>query len=258
MFEIAINRIATPELEDVVVYGESDSANIDLDPEAWYASIGDMPIGFPVRLVFEELGVEFKSKLYEGYELWFVPHRVSLLRRKGQAEVTSFGMEVEYLNGKKTCSVVSLIPAPEFTVYGNVGFGFQGEIDAQGIAKVLAGQAGSTLDLPLDKSTLQFGKGTGGSVKFNYSATVSTPRISAVGLGASHCAWEFKKDKDPLFGKTMETWSILALPRFQKELNYRLRFHVTLRTLLIPTWRESDWKEIKCVLNRGALTEYAS
>lgn len=259
MSDVNLDRIVTPELESIEAYGPETGGLTTLDESSWYVDIGDQPIAFPMRLVFQELGVPFKSKLFDGYELWFVPHRVSLLRRKGQAEVVSFGLEVEYMNGKKTCSVVSLFPAPEFTVYGNVGLDFRGSLTTHGLAEKLTDAAAEIGNLPFGKVGFQFGNDTGAeaNVKFRYNATVSTPKISAVGLGSRRCAWEFKKDKDPLFGKTIETWSILALPRFQKNLTYRLRFSVTLRIFLIATWRESDWKEINCVLNRDGLLDYA-
>jgi hypothetical protein len=254
MQDTNLDRISTPELEEVEVYGPESTQNAGLDPDAWYVSISDAPIGFPLSLVYHELGIRNDSKLFDGYELWFVPHRVALNRRKGSAEVVRFGLEVEYQNGKKTCSVISLFPAPEFTTHGSVGTAFQGTLNASGVAEKLTSTVLEQTNFAFAKDAFQFGKSTGASLNFNFNATVSTPKISAVGLGSRHAAWDMKKDKDPLFGRDIETWSLLALPRFQTKLSYRLRFYVTLRTVFIPTWRESGWTDVECTLSRGGLS----
>jgi hypothetical protein len=243
MTEIALNRVLSEELESDADLGtEQDSVD-------FAAQIGDQPIGLRLRSVFEQLEkpVPPALALYRMFEVWLIPHRFSLIRRKGLAEPTSIGLEIQYEHDDTTCSVVSLIPTPIMRRYGqvSVGFNFTGSVSTTGeFAPTLEG----TLNPVLNVGSLGFGVKADGGVGFEYSATVALPVVSAVGIGGSRCEWRLDRQEEPLFGRTIETWAAVVLPKRQKELKYRLKFYYLIRTLFFPTRRESDYISVTCKL----------
>jgi hypothetical protein len=91
-------------------------------------------------------------------------------------------------------------------------------------------------------------KGSGG-VSLSFSASVVTPFVSAVGLGSTRAEWRFDRYEDALFGRDIETWSILALPKRRRQLRYRIQYNMTTRTFFFPTRTESEWSEVLCTFN---------
>src|SRR5262245_12567058 len=60
--------------------------------------IADRPVAFRLRDVLASLQMEVPKQidLYRRFELWLVPSRVSVVRERGMAEVTSLGLETEF------------------------------------------------------------------------------------------------------------------------------------------------------------------
>ena len=54
-------------------------------------------IAFRLRDLYAaaKLPIPDELGLYKSYDLWVVPHRVAIIRRKGNAEVAAVGVEVE-------------------------------------------------------------------------------------------------------------------------------------------------------------------
>ncbi len=238
-----INRRVTEELESDIDLGTDD---FDDDFSAF---ISDQPIGMRVKDIYEKLGQAQPSELalYRMFEVWLIPHRFSLLRKKGLAEPTAVGIEVEYTHQNSTCSIISLIPGPRWQQHGTaaIGTNLTGKVKATGEIEEVPGLN------PTPKFSiggLGFDAGANGEIGFSFKWSVATPIISAVGQGSSQCQWRFDKDNDPLFGKTIETWSVLALPKRQKELEYKIRCYYLRRTLFFPTRREGDFVAVKCQL----------
>jgi len=171
---------------------------------------------------------------------------------KSLVRFVSVGIEVEYITADATCSVVALLPSPEFIRYGSLAATVEiaGSVEASGACR--PGQDGGQ-EVAAETAT-GFFAGLGFSAKSNasigvaFSAEVVTPYISAVGLGSNRAEWRFNKNKEALFGRDIETWSLLAIPKRRKALGYSMRFSVTSRTLFFPTRRESEWMDIECVL----------
>jgi len=242
--EVPVDISLAEQLETVPDLGS------EIDDGGFYARAADRPIAYSVSALFERLGnpVPDSTKLYERFELWLVPHRVSIIRRSGYAEATSVGIEVSYKNDGRTCSIVSLFPSFEYIEHGSVDLNVQARMSA-------TGEIEPVLDLPATAllgtkvkcgASLQTSVGSGLSLRL--AASVSTPSLSSVGIGASQCEWRLDKDKIPLFGRDIETWSVLALPKRQRELKYELRFYFIARTAFVPTRRQSDWVPINCSL----------
>ena len=245
--KILIDQALAELLEGEVVLGG------ELEDQKFSARPGDQPIAFKLRDVFKKLKVPVPNELalYDMFEVWLVPHRVSIIRKPGnKAEVTSVGMEIEYAHNKTTCSVISLIPSPKFITHGRVGVQglFQGKVSASGDFSPASEELQFKAEEKVGK--LSLGVLTSGEVGFSFKAEVITPIISAVGIGASKCEWEFsgKVDNEALFGKDIETWTVLALPRMQTELSYRLRYYICTRTFYFSTRRQSEWTTISVKL----------
>ncbi len=242
MTEIPLNNVLSEELESDADLGtEQDSVDFAAD-------IGDQPIGLRLRSVFEQLEkpVPPELALYRMFEVWLIPHRFSLIRRRGLAEPTSIGLEIKYDHDDTTCSVIALIPNPVMRRYGevSVGFNFTGSVSTTGeFAPALA-----SLEPVLNVGSLGFGVKADGGVGFEYRATIALPVVAAVGIGGSRCEWRLDRQEEPLFGRTIETWAAVVLPKRQKELTYRLKFYYLIRTLFFPTRRESDYISVKCKL----------
>jgi hypothetical protein len=99
-----------------------------------------------------------------------------------------------------------------------------------------------------EKAGLRFETRARGGVQLSFTFVVSTPYVHAVGTGSNRAQWRFDQYREPLFGRDMQMWTLVALPKQQRELNYRARMFITVRTAFFPTRRQSDWQVIECAL----------
>lgn len=249
MLELPLSSALSPELESDVVFGPETTGPGAIVDSGFCAVVGDRPLGFRLRNVFEKASADTRSVLFDSYEVWLIPHRVGIVRRSGMAEPVAIGIEVEYCNNGATCCVVGLLPVAEHVVHGAIGMNaaFRGEISPVGMVSP-SSSSGEHENMNLELGPLRFGGTVGANVRFSMSATVSTPRISAVGIGASRCEWRFERAEKPLFGSDLETWATVVLPKQQKQLKYRIRFYMETRTFFFTTRRESDWADLVCEL----------
>jgi len=229
---------------------EPDLGN-EVEGGGFYARVADAPMGYSLRhlLAKSDISQERISNLYNRFGVWLVPHRVSIIRRSGLAEPTSVGLEVRYRNEGKTCSIVSLFPSFEFIQHGvaeikcSARMSGTGELSAAPEAEDHASGSGLPLRCGMTlNATLSSGIG------IEISARVVTPVISSVGVGSQSCEWRFNKKDEPLFGKDIETWSILVLPKRQSSIRYDIRFYFNARTAFFSTRRESEWTTLECSL----------
>ena len=222
MLEFPIDRILNEALENEAVLGD------DEERDEFIVRCAKEPIGLRLRYVFEQLGkpVPADFALYKGFDVWLIPHRVSILRRKGLAEPVSVGISVEYVHGEKTCSIVSLIPEQQFIRRGQLAteFGIKGRLSVSGEAE--PSQDTANLGSQKPAGALQFGLTAGGEVGFQLSASVCSPIVAAVGKGNSRCEWVFRRQDVPLHDRDLETWSVVVLPKRQTDLVYRLKFRL--------------------------------
>ena len=181
----------------------------------------------------------------------------------GIAEPVSVGIEVEYrnddanvdLNRRMTCCVVNMLPGPEFIRLGFLKGNLSGSFSPSGAFKANTKDLKIEPYLPLTAnlkacitSELEFGIGV------NFS--VSVPLISAVGVGDSRAEWVFNEESTNLYGKDIETWTVLAVPKTMSEIKHRLRLYIILRAAFFSTRHYSEWQTLTCV--RGNVPEYSS
>ena len=217
--------------------------------------IANRPVVFRLREVFSTLGVETLAEvdLYERFDLWLVRNHVSVVRERGMAEVTSIEFECEFNPKGRTLCVVEMLPAPAFIHWGTV----DGEVRCGGAVSFggMFGKADEPADgasAPhagaLERGGLSFRTSVRVGVGAQFSCTVATPYVHAVGIGSNRAQWRFDKHRHPLFGRDIPMWMVVALPKAQKALDYRARLSVTARTAFFPTRQQSEWQELKCML----------
>jgi hypothetical protein len=220
--------------------------------------IADRPVAFRLRDVLTAMEVEIPKQvdLYRQFELWLIPERISVFREHGLAEVVSLGLECEFESAGSTLCVVEVLPGPAFIRHGALegDFTCRGGISASGDLRPLPDQDpaqpvdNATPTKSWEKAGLRFEARAHGGAQLSFSFVVATPYVHAVGTGSNRAQWRFDQHRDPLFGRDMHMWTLMALPKQQRELNYRARMFLTVRTAFFPTRRESDWQVIQCVL----------
>jgi len=215
------------------------------------AHIADKPVGVSFGDLFGADNEKAKLQFYNRFAIWIVPHRLSIIRRKGLSEPVSVGLEVEYLNGQRTVSILGLFPSFEFRTVGGIGGSFAANADLGGNLSIA--KQGGTPVTGEELGKLKVGLETKGGLSLTLSCQVFTPKVMAVGVGSSRCEWRFDVDDSPLYGKDIETWSLVALPKTQRALKYRMRFYVVTRLAFIPQRFESAWEEIECSLENSRI-----
>lgn len=208
------------------------------------AEVNNRPIAIRYKDLCESTGIvsaEF-SALARRFEVYLVPHAVSVIRRSGFSEITTFGMEIEYLADEHTCSILGLFPNSKWTTWGEIG--------AAAKADGEAGLAGGGSDgwISLDAAELRVRAQANGNLGIRWAEKVITPEISATGIGSSRCEWQFEKRDEPLFGRDLQAWSLIATPRRLRNLKHKCRYYFVSRTAFIPSRVESDWVELNCDL----------
>jgi hypothetical protein len=254
LHELPINRELTPELGTMGQLGD------DAEQYGFVALAGGSPIALQVRplvagaryLLADHPDSEL-TELYKRFNLWLIPHSVSIIRRRGQYEPVYVGIEVQYETAGGTCSVRSLIPSAEFITHGQfrAHLGLHGELSPaidEAIGTVVK-QAIPGLQVRVD---------SGFKFQARVQANVITPHIAAVGLESDRCEWRFDRHDQPLFGKDLRTYTVVALSKWHTLLNYKIRYYIGVRKFILTRRIESDWVNVSCVLTDGAASERAS
>lgn len=222
--------------------------------------IADRPVAFRLRDVLSAMEIEIPKQvdLYRQFELWMIPGRISVFRERGLAEVVSLGLECEFVSDGGTLCVVELLPGPAFITHGSLegDFTCRGSISASGDLSPLPDEdprlsTSDSNEKPVrswEKQGLSFETRARGGVQLSFNFNVATPYVHAVGTGSGRSQWRFDRYREVLFGRDMQMWTLLALPKQQRELKCRARMFITVRTAFFPTRRQSDWQEIQCVL----------
>ena len=224
--------------------------------------IGDSPVAFSLEQVHEAFGQPTPPilELYRRhFDVWMIRNNVYVKKDGGIAEPVRVGVEIEYrndelrLNKGKTCAVASLLPVPVFREVGRLKGHINGEISPAGEIKVGSAALPMAKETPLS-ANLKVGLTAGLEADLQFNFTVKVPLISAVGTGHSRAEWEFHEESTNLYDQDIETWTFLALPKIKvgaatsRQLKYRLRLYIVLRTAFISTRHNTPWKELTCSL----------
>lgn len=266
MAELAFDVACTPELEERI--GDQHFAEEERITGLFTnlsAYIADAPVAFAVPNLFAaaKQPIPDAVDIYRRFSLWLVPHRFGIKKRGGFAQPVSAGIEIEYRNDSEsvalnvgmTCSVVSMLPAPEFQTLGFFTFAAGGEIAGRlGASGELVPSKVTPEAVPVPQSAVL----SNGALTVRSSATVGAgldlrlkvvvPTIGAIGLGSSRAEWSFSEALAPLHDRDIETWSLLAMPRRLRKLSYRARLSIVTRTAFFPTRRETKWTSVECTI----------
>jgi hypothetical protein len=246
---------------------KKDADNLESDPHfrsdsEGQGSVTDETPDFKAMLHDKPIAISFKKmlswersakidRLYERFDLWFVPHRFSAFRESGNSTVSQIQCEINYLSDGETISIISLLPSTEFIDRVSASLGAEGSlnvsINERGNIELDAISA--TMGLPL--APLSGSINTKGYVKlegkfnFHVSMRIVTPYITAVGVGSRNCLFQLKLYKDPLYNKDIETWAIVAMPKHSEDLVYRMRCSFTAGRYFVPRVWQSPWTDIR-------------
>jgi hypothetical protein len=196
------------------------------------------------------------SKLYERYNLWLIPNRVSIIKHGKITDPVSVGIIAEYrndnpevnLNPGMTCSIISLLPNPQYTSLGGISGELGGVIEGFGNLNINSDKI-DPLQLLVNDGGLKIGINNKLETHLRFTFDVTVPIISTIGVGSSRAEWLLGETSQPLYGQDIETWTFLALPKRKKQLTYRIKLYLTLRAAYISTRRESSWSTLTCNLS---------
>jgi hypothetical protein len=250
--EISFSRVLSPELESFQHLAENAE---DLTKgHGFLLRVGNRPIAVPLHDVYQRLKLTLnpiQERTSRGFSLWLVPHRIAIHRDSGFAEAVAVGLEVEYLLGDRTCSVIGVIPGFAQKKHGNASLGIRtnGRAGFSGVQPTDGNDVADDLLSGVDLGGgLRLGAHVDGDLSFQWSADVSTPIISASGEGSDRCQWRIEKDRTALFGRSITFWSLVCVSKRQRELPHRVRSYAVLRSLLIPFRIETPWVQLDCSL----------
>jgi hypothetical protein len=215
------------------------------------ARVHEAPVAYSLKALFDSLGKQVKSELYSSFDVWIVPHRISVIRHSGLAEVTAVGCQIRYEASRKTLSIVSLLPASQFISLGRLGAKIElkmgcdlAETGAALEQTTVMNEGGQSIKL----GPLAVGLAAHSEIGLNLQAEVLTPYIAAVGVGSTSCDFRFDRHKEQLFNRDIETWALVALPKRSKEIEYSIKYYFDSRVVFVPTRRESEWVRVTCRL----------
>jgi hypothetical protein len=240
LVDVPFNQALNPELEGEVELGP------EVQEHGLVARLGMQPVPAPLDAA---VGLDPESPLakrlaHRTFRLWLVPHNFGVIRRSGFREPTLASLEIRYLSDGRTCSVQGLFPQPQYLQAGELNF--ESSIHADGSLTVGVGEAqGVTSELA--GITVAASSSVGGTLRLR--ASVEVPVVSAVGIGGDHCEWCFGEFGGSLLGKDIRCWSLLVLPRRQRELKMEMRLRVTHRLAFFAARMDTDWVAVTTALS---------
>jgi hypothetical protein len=232
-----------PELEaETIAFGPEKTGPND----KFEVEVGEQPIGLSLRGLGPDSGLPIEADLaplFKRFDLWLIPHRIHIRRVHGIHELVSVTINVRYDAEGGTCSVVSLFPEAQFVVLGTLEA--HASVDAAGSMSPLPGSLADTKNVG---GSLDIGTAGGIKASMAFRTSISSPLISTGGKGSSRCSWTFEQHETPLFGRDIETWSVLVLPRRRKSVRYSMSVGYTQRLFVVPAQRTTNEVEISCPL----------
>ena len=139
--------------------------------------------------------------------------------------------------------MVSLFPEAQFVVLGSLEA--HASVNAGGAMSPLPGALANVQNVG---GSLDVGIAAGIKASLAFSTSIASPLISTGGKGSSRCSWTFERQQAPLFGRDIETWSVLVLPRKRKRVHYFITVGTTQRLAFVPVQRTTDEVALTCPL----------
>jgi hypothetical protein len=221
--------------------------------EEFTARLHDRPIALSLKGMFTSKKNPPTAKLYERFDLWLVPHRFSIMRRSGSSTIVKAGCEVAYNSDVETLSIVSLIPTTEYieTLRASIGlesrFGigmtFHADLSDTGLLEHISDALADLVPVS-GSASLSASAKVSANAKINLSMKVLTPYIAAIGVGSTDCLFQLSAYEEPLFDRDIETWAVIAIPKYAEEIKYRMRCSFISRRLFMPRVWQTPWSEI--------------
>jgi hypothetical protein len=219
------------------------------------AQIHDRPVAVSIKDMMSAANAAAAAKIYKRFDLWLVPHRFSIRRVSGSSKIVKAGCDVEYFDTDQTFSILGLVPAPEFVDR------LAANLDFEASAKALLTESGAlefALPLPADlglkpvsgSASLSTSISLQGGFKVALSLKMVTPFVAAIGVGSRQCMFEFSAHNLPLSDRDIETWALVALPKGEPDIAFRMRCFYSSRRIAVPRHWRTAWTEVTATASR--------
>jgi hypothetical protein len=218
------------------------------EEDGFSVRVSDSPIAMPI-----ESGDDTPRELRQWtsrFALWAIPHRIAIVRVRGSREVMSCGIDVEFDAGKKTCSVVSLFPTPQHIVrlHGTLALSAAGKLTASGQIEADPDSNGNAASSESPSAQIGGALKVEGAFGIRFATRLCTPYVSAAGVGSKHCEFRFDHESEPLYGRDIECWSIVALSKQVRVLKMDLRYYIVTREVFISRRYEGSRRDLEVSL----------
>lgn len=211
------------------LFDEDPKANLGITKTATFlVQIADAPIAYRLPSTF--LG-------NPKFDAVLVPHRVAFLRTEGLRELIHVGLHVKYHplipHSDQPLSILRQLPLPEFVETATLTFRMllRGKGTVEAASEIPSAKGGvaqfSTVSVAEAETAL------------HCEARVRTPRIAAIGVGASEAVWQLEHSGNvDLHGGPIETFAVVILPKDIPKVSYSVRVWMRHRIAFIP----NDWE----------------
>lgn len=212
--------------------------------------LGDRPIARNLQTLYEQGHKGFPEDLvlFDKYDVWLIPHSIGLIRMEGRAKVKTLGYEALYDNAQKVYTT-ELLPQSKFIRKAGATFENQVDYTVEGLAQVP----------DLAKVVLEKMNVLSGDARFSFSSSlkmigrisfsVMTPVVQTIGIGSSHCQWQFEADEKPLLGDQIMLQTVLV-PRYTDKIDLKVRGYALIKAgwTRAPVRYETQWLNLQCLL----------
>jgi hypothetical protein len=253
MRELAFTEISAADSDQIEGIGQHLGPETDgeqVEPTNFWARVHEAPIPVSLNSVLTRARRTLDNPLYGRFDLWMVPHRFSILRNTGSGLVSSIGCLVEYYEPEVAQSIVSIFPSAEYVTTSPLSIDAKskalGMLDQLGVSALIGMptvdlvQADVKLTLPGVSLQIDIAD----TSHLRLSLDLVTPIVLATGVGSRKCSFQFNHWKEPLHGRDLETWALIAAHKRTRTLKYRMKVFYTIRSYFIPRRWETPWADL--------------
>jgi hypothetical protein len=236
-FTYHVNR----QLEGAVTFGP------EVEDRGLIGRIGMRPMPFPLDQMgdLQDTGNLGAALNNERFRMWVIPHSFSVRRERGLREPTHVSLQVRYKTEEgQTFSIQGLMPQPQYLQVGSLDF-----------SCALTASGALIPDSPFSEGARVIANGlsakltAGADAKIGFSAKVTVPVVSAIGIGDDQCAWAFEELGRTVLGRDTQCWSLVVLPRIQDVLSFEMRLRITHRVAFFASRMDTDWVALNVELS---------
>lgn len=232
-------------------FGTEVEEDISISFKGLEIRLGNRPVARNLRQLYHLGHQEFPVSLaiFDVYDVWLIMHSIAAIRQEGRTPIHALGYEADFLEEDQVYTI-DLLPQPKFStslsgkLESNVDLGVEGHAELPETARAFMDSIqflGGDAKLKLSSAMQLIGR---------ISFSVMSPLIQAIGIGSSHCQWQFEVEQKPLLGDQIMLQTVLV-PRYTEKLAFKIRGYAQLR----PKWTKAlamfrtKWLQVECLLS---------